>query len=357
MLRRPIYGVANPLAERPLVERLVESLDRVVRERAPSAPRVLLESDPLEAFGSEEETARSAGVWGTRTSDSQAMRPSISDLTDAAPLRGLEMPPSARTSYSREISPSREISHLPYGGLPSPTQPRYRMRCQPQAGVTFKTQRRLELLVRLENAGVSDSQCASMLSISVPRVRQLKRSKDYLRARIKITHGLILDQDLALSQIATQRRDILREMLPPALQVIANAVSTRPSCFAEAKLQVSVAQDILDREGTFAKISRSEVKPVEHFDWESTDATASQIVSLMRGAIGPDGTTVRMGETHSARLIEISKAFTAGSNISPEEAIAAAKMLDAAGPENSTESGVPAPPEGWASPTGIRKKA
>lgn len=339
MLRRPIYGNQDPLAEKPLVERLVESLDRVVRERAtaklpvPSAPKVTLESDPLEALEDE----------------GPELATPISRLTSLPPVE------TARSAYATG-TPTVKLSHLPYGGMASPTQPRYRMRCMPAPGVTFKTQRRLELLVRLENAGIPDSEASSMLSISVPRVRQLKRSKDYLRARIKITHGLILDQDLALAQIAEQRRDILREMLPPALQVIANVVSTRPTCFAEQKLQVSVAQDILDREGTFAKISRSEVKPVDHFDWESTDASASQIVHLMRASSMGDGEIrVSIAEARTAKLLEISKAFTAGSNISPEEAVAAAKLLDSASLESGADSPTPAPPEGWASPKSVRR--
>lgn len=303
MLRRPLrtpFG-GPTTSETPLVQRLVDSLDRVMRERsapAKPAPKVPLEQDP------------------------QTMQASVNSLID----------------QPQPIDDRINLEHLDYGGTgPSKAQPIYRHNCKPALGTTFRSQKRLELLVRLENAGIPDSQISSMLSISVPRVRQLKRSKDYLRARIKITHGLILDQELALEQIKEQRRDILREMLPPALQVIANCVNTRPTCFAEQRLQVTVAQDILDREGTYAKVSRSEVKPVDHFDWEPTDASASEIVQLMRASIGTGETTVRIAEGRTAKLIEISKAFTAGSNISPEEAIASAKMLEDA-----------EPPEGWA---------
>ena len=198
----------------------------------------------------------------------------------------------------------------------------------------------------MENAGIPETQMALMLCISLPRLRQLKRSSSYLKARVKITLGLIVDHDLMLQETREQRREMLTQLLPPALQVIANAVQRPPTCFAETKLQVEVAQDILDREGTYAKISRSEIKPVEHFDWESVDGVAKQIIHLVRNTSGSEAARPPLGPPYAgaespasqsepsaisiraARLIEITRQFSASGVITAEEQQTALRTID-----------------------------
>lgn len=311
MLRKP-PSIYTP--EKPLVERLAEALDRAVQNSAPIPQQLVREAKIA------------------------SMQAPISQPIDQA---------SAKLQDRVQDNEPSTLGHLHYGGTgPSAAQPLYRHNAKPEAGKIFRTQKRMELIVRLENAGVSESQMAQMLCVSVPRVRQIKRSREYLKARIKITQGLIVDHDLMLEQTRDQRREILRNLLPPALQVIANAVMNPPSGIFEKRMQVQVAQDILDREGTFAKISRAEIKPVERFDWESEEASAAEVIKLMQSGVGAPGTTIR-----AAKLIEISQAFSSGSNIDPGEA---AKMVDSLGA--MPEPREPDPPEGWAPATRPSRK-
>ena len=151
----------------------------------------------------------------------------------------------------------------------------------PAAGQSFSKVKRLEMIVRMENAGIPERALASMLMISVPRLRYIKKSADYLSTRLRITHGLVLDADATLGQIKEQRREYLKQFLPPAMQIIANVLQTAPSGLAEKKLQVAVAQDIMDREGSFAKITRTEVKPVDAFDFERHDPETQAIIDAV----------------------------------------------------------------------------
>jgi hypothetical protein len=43
----------------------------------------------------------------------------------------------------------------------------------------------------------------------------------------------------------------------------------------------------MDREGTFAKISRTEVKPVDSFDFETKDAESRSIIQAIRAVAAP----------------------------------------------------------------------
>ena len=258
-------------------------------------------------------------------------------------------PPSCAEHHPEGVRHLR--GHLAYGSYgPSKNQPLYRDNAKPEMGRIFRTQKRLELIARMENAGIPESQMAQMLCISLPRLRQLKRSKDYLKARVKITLGLIIDQDLALAETREQRREVLTSLLPPALQVIANAVQRPPSCFAEHKLQVEVAQDILDREGTYAKISRSEVRPVEHFNWDAGGEAAREIVQIISQNQDPAMSYTGDVSIRAAQLIEITKAFSTSGTITPEEQQSALRTVEAEGAAALAEHGEDeaAPPEGWA---------
>jgi hypothetical protein len=151
-------------------------------------------------------------------------------------------------------------------------------------------------MVRLENAGIPESAMGAMLGISVNRVRHIKKSVEYLAARIKITTGLIVDQDGALADIREQRKEMLTRMLPSALQVIANAVSTPALTLGERRFQHEVARDILDREGTFAKIAKSEVTTAPSFDWSIHEKTSIEILSVAASGSTPR----RVGEAEGA---------------------------------------------------------
>jgi hypothetical protein len=120
-----------------------------------------------------------------------------------------------------------------------------------------------------------------MLGITINRLRYIKKSAAYLRARMKITLGLIVDNDSELAQIKAQRREALVASLPSALRVIAEAVHMPAFTLAERKFQFEAAQDVLDREGTFTKVSRSEVSTKPGFDWSTGAAHSTQILNIL----------------------------------------------------------------------------
>lgn len=197
-------------------------------------------------------------------------------------------------------------------------------------GRKFKTQKRLETIVRLENAGFTVGQIAPMIMISQKRVQQIIRSTDYLNARIRITHGIIIDHESTLSQIKEQRKEILTQLLPPALQALANEIQAPAVTLMERKHKHAVITDLLDREGSFAKISRAEIKDVDHFDFEAADAQSRSLINAVRSVASPP-----TGKTEEIRkAIAQNVAFSQSHTLSSIDQQEALKAL-----EEAAESG------------------
>ena len=230
-------------------------------------------------------------------------------------------------------SPSAGFSSLHYGGSANPRSGS--LSNKPQAKRQFRVHLRHEQIIRLEAAGFTAGQIAPMLRISVPRIKQILRSPEYLIDRLKITHGIILDHDAQLSKIKEQRKEMLVQLLPAALQTIANELRRAPSpLLSERKHQTALALELLDREGTFAKVSRTEIKPVDAFDFEEKDAVSRSILSVIRGVAPPPALLSGTGE-HSDEAVKANSEFSNSHTLSAMDQQAALKSLEDA--ENTGE--------------------
>ena len=212
------------------------------------------------------------------------------------------------------------LSSLHYGGSLNANG---RIGRKPNKGNQFINLQRFEKIVRLESAGFGHGAIAAMLCISPHRLTHIKNSPDYLIARMKITHGIILDHDKNLSLIKEQRREMLTQLLPPALQILANELQRTPQTFADRKQQTALALELMDREGTFAKVSRTEVKPVEAFDFEAKDAESRSILEAIRRVAPPSNASM-----HSVLAQEANAEFSNSHTLSAVDQQAALEELD-----------------------------
>ncbi len=203
-------------------------------------------------------------------------------------------------------------------------------------GSHFKSRRRLENICRLENAGFTKPQIAAMLVISTNRLSYIMKSPDYLIVRMAITHGVVVDYDAQLSVIKAQRKEMLTQLLPPALQLLANEIQRQPITLAERKHQVALAQDLMDREGTFAKVSRTEIKPVDHFDFEETDRASRSVIAAIRSAAPAAGSTSH----HTKDALAAHLAFSNCETISEIDQQAALVELERAADEGEFDQTV-----------------
>lgn len=216
--------------------------------------------------------------------------------------------------------------HLHFGGSLSK---KGNLTSLPSRKKRYQLQRRYESIIRLEAAGFNLSAIAAMLCISEGRVKFYKKQPDFLAARVKLTHGIILDQEGQLSLIKEQRKEILQSMLPDAMRVIAETIQRRATTLAERKHQSLIAFEILDREGTLAKVSRTEIKPVDSFDFEHADKESSKIIQALRGASITAVITGSSSPAHSIKAVEANKEFSNSHTLSAVDQQAALDDLEA----------------------------
>ena len=193
---------------------------------------------------------------------------------------------------------------------------------------TFKMQKRFETIVRLENAGIPHTAQSAMLGISSQRLQYFKQKPEYLKARMQITHGIIVDHEASLAQIKEQRREILTQTMPVAFQTLVNELFSQDTSLAARKHRTAIAQDLLDREGTLAKISRAEIKPVDHWDFDKQDAASNAIISVVRGIAPPPSLGVDGDNTSAA--VEANNEFSNSHTLSAVDQQAALDALEAA---------------------------
>lgn len=244
------------------------------------------------------------------------------------------------TSSQNPAGPTSGISaSLHYGGSINPKTST--LGPKPLQGRLFKAQKRLETIVRLETAGFGEGATAAMLVISVTRLRTIKKSPAYIAARAKLTHGIILDWDRELTQIKEQRKEILTQMLPPALQILANELQRTALTLPERRHQAQIAQDLMDREGTFAKISRAEIKPVDSFDFEHVDRLSDSTLSTIRGVAATprhvgEGAVTAIDGAHTLAAIDANEAFSNSHTLSQTDQEKALEALE----REATEKGI-----------------
>jgi hypothetical protein len=154
-------------------------------------------------------------------------------------------------------------------------------------GKKFADMARLEKLCRIDMAiatsgvVVPDSDIALMLGRSVYIVKRLRRKVEYLRFRTAIQTGVALETELSAQQMIEYRKAHFKNMLPDALRVIADELTKPAVSIAERKLKVELARDVIDREGSFPKISRTDSHIKIDHNYDAIDSVSSELRAAM----------------------------------------------------------------------------
>lgn len=129
-------------------------------------------------------------------------------------------------------------------------------------GHTFKRHMRIERAVRLELAGLSIYDIAAHLGITVPGLTYVRQSSYYKAKRQELLTGVISEYDRIVREDTESLRGELKQMLPTALLTLRNAIVAGNAIGAshvEKKLAFEASKEVMDREGTIAKVSRTSI--------------------------------------------------------------------------------------------------
>jgi len=148
------------------------------------------------------------------------------------------------------------------------------------ARCTVKRAYKIEQVARLTAEGFKDDAIALVLGCTKVYVSMLRRTPEYLSVEATVRTGLIARADRHLFMTEDAQRATLEEMVPEALEVIKFRLLDR----SNPRLQFEAAKELLDREGTHAKVSKTEIKSKVEYDFSKHDKEIDDdLLSLLQG--------------------------------------------------------------------------
>ena len=163
--------------------------------------------------------------------------------------------------------------------------PRGRISCKVAPGFTFRKALLIENIARMELQLCSLSYIADALGVSPVRINQIKRTPEYLRTRASLRHGVISQLDQSMFQTQEYRQQYFNALMPSALRILAERMLDKPSTTHGQAVQAKVALEFLDREGTFAKVSRTEIKAEVKHNYGEADEVSRKIREAVGGMV------------------------------------------------------------------------
>jgi hypothetical protein len=105
--------------------------------------------------------------------------------------------------------------------------------------------------VQLEAQLYKDAEIAAFLDMTPGGLAQLKLDPEYVRLRTQVRTGVTTETEKQFLKDLEYKHDRLRDMVPLALQGLYDAARSK-----NEHVKLKAAAEILDREGTMAKVSR-----------------------------------------------------------------------------------------------------
>jgi hypothetical protein len=167
----------------------------------------------------------------------------------------------------------------PIGSTKNPNQARTAM--HPKLRMTWKRALKIEKVARLvaDPAGYSNEQIANHLGCTAQTIVLIKQLPEFHAKMIEVMSGVTSVYDQDLRQDTDNAREELKSMVPSAMMVIRNALLSK-----NENLRTKAAFEVLDREGTMAKVSKSSVALVQNPDLNVDPSVQSNIMSLLMNA-------------------------------------------------------------------------
>lgn len=127
--------------------------------------------------------------------------------------------------------------------------------------MTWKRSMKLERIARLslDPAGYSLEQIANHLGCHTQTVILIRQTPEYQAKMLELSTGVLASYTSQLHENVETARDEMRNMVPSALMVIRDSITGKYG----NNLRFKAAQEVMDRNGELAKISKSSVT-VEH---------------------------------------------------------------------------------------------
>jgi hypothetical protein len=147
---------------------------------------------------------------------------------------------------------------------------------------TWKRKLRMERICRLEMAHFTEDEIAFSVGVTKVRVNQIKRTPEYIALRLQIATGVVAEADRQMYDDLSENHDLVKEMVPEAMLAIRDALLDK----SQPALRLKAAQDLLDREGSLVKISKTEIKKNVVYDFEQHKEVSENLLAVLQQSNG-----------------------------------------------------------------------
>jgi predicted transcriptional regulator len=117
-----------------------------------------------------------------------------------------------------------------------------------------KTLLRMKKAAKLVALGLKDQDIADHIGLTHAGFITMKQSVEFKVIMQQTALGIVSDYDQLLSEDLENVKESIKDMVPDAIQAIADAVTQK----VDPKLRLTAAETILDRHGIFVKSTRQQ---------------------------------------------------------------------------------------------------
>lgn len=158
------------------------------------------------------------------------------------------------------------------------TTPNGNLSSKPNGRHTFRRQLKIEKIARYTVQGYSDAEIAVVMGITIQYVSMLRRTPEFMSITTALSTGVISDLDAITKQDLETKQEELRALLPDAMLALRDTLYDK----SNPRLRLEAAKQIMDREGTLAVVSKTEIKKKIEFDYTEHDKVAGDLLSMMQ---------------------------------------------------------------------------
>lgn len=163
---------------------------------------------------------------------------------------------------------------MSYNGQPAGTQSAL------HRGKQWRRLMRIEKAALLTSKGIfSNDQIASHIGIHPQTLVYLKQTPEFKSRMIALQTGVIEQHDVHIREDEEFQRQELKSMVPLALMKLRELAMSQNQHIA-----YRASQDILDREGTHAKVSRTAIDVKENVNLNVVNQVANSIMDILANA-------------------------------------------------------------------------
>lgn len=146
-------------------------------------------------------------------------------------------------------------------------------------GRTWKRIMRIEKMCRLiANGQFSDGDMARHIGITPTHFSLLKQTPEFKARMIEMKSGVVSQHNTDVAGDIDFQRQQMRAMVPQALAKLQTMMLS-----ANENVALKATMEVLDREGTHAKVSRTSIDVHHDIDHAQADKVSNEIFSILRG--------------------------------------------------------------------------